>query len=214
MCLRTGSRDGSLGFVGEIFSALGLHDPEFLDSSLHGSAEATFVPAEVREGSAVVGEGLEGEGAAGFFIDHFVLFPELGGLPVHLVIEGGCFRREAAIEAPASGDDVTDEVSLGFVGGLPAGDICLEETVILFVAFVREDDDFAGEAVADGVLRRSLLAGCGDGPAGLRAVDPRCFGLFEATHTWWGAYHAARFSGGEETGNCDERKGVIFLKAV
>ena len=53
-----GLRGGFLGFVGAIFS-LGLHGSEFFESSLHASADAAFVAAEVGEGFSLLREGFQ-----------------------------------------------------------------------------------------------------------------------------------------------------------
>ena len=89
----------------------------------HGAAElgaeAGFVAVEAFEGSAIVYQVLVGEGGLGLVVADLEDGADFGLLANHLIVHEGGLEGDDAVEAPAGGDQLIDEVEAG--GGFGAG---------------------------------------------------------------------------------------------
>jgi len=146
---------------------------EELESPAAFGAEAGLVAVEALEGAGFVAEGLVGDDDAGFGGADFELFEDLGFLAVHFVVDEGGLEGQDAVEAPADGDELIDEVALGTGLGLIFGQVVFAKGVEFLLGFVSQDEPAGGESVgeAGGVGAGAALGG--DGSAGFCAVGAR-----------------------------------------
>ena len=162
-------------------------EPEqILERARVGAFEAGLDAMEEAEGTA--GEAVKsfGEGLGGG--QGFVLDAVFDGLSALLLDVGDGVGQELrldegeAIEAPFGGDDFVDEVEFDGAGGLELLDVGIEEALKIGGVFGGQDDGLAGEAVAERVLRRALLAGFGFGAVGFGAVFAGGLGFAKRRH--------------------------------
>lgn len=163
-------------------NALGLQHPEFGGGAVDGAPQTCFVTVEGSEGRTACGESVEGESAAGWFIDARELAVDARTLAIHFEVERRRFDRHHAAEAPASGDDVVNEIEFGLSGRLPVLEVGGEELVKFFLVLIGEDDDLAGEPVHGGVAGRAGFAFGGNRSARARSIATGGFLLFARTH--------------------------------
>jgi hypothetical protein len=105
------------------------------DGAAELGAEAGFVAVEAFEGAGIVAEVLVGDGGANVWAATLELFVDLGLLALHLELHEGALEGDDAVEAPAGGDQVIDEVELGAGLGLVMGEVFFAEGVVLLVRF-------------------------------------------------------------------------------
>ena len=105
------------------------------DGAAELSAEAGFVAVEAFEGAAIVYQMLVGDGGAEVSAATFELSVDLGLLAVHLELHEGALEGDDAVEAPAAGDQLIDEVELGAGLGLVMAEVFFAEGVVLLVGF-------------------------------------------------------------------------------
>ncbi len=128
---------------------------------------------EALEGAGFVAEGLVCDDGAGFGGADFELLGDLGLLALHLEIEKRGLEEQDAVEPPAGGDQLIDEVELRAGLGLVVGQVGFAKGAELLLGFVSEDELVGGESVgeAGGVGAGAALGG--DGSAGSGAVGAR-----------------------------------------
>jgi hypothetical protein len=115
---------------------LRLEPPQFRCGPVEGSAEAGFVVAKDRECATAIGQGAERHRTTDGLVDFRVEPFELIALAVHFYVESGGFESEDAIETPAGGDDVVNEVDLGLADGVPVLGVGLEHASELVLALI------------------------------------------------------------------------------
>ncbi len=117
------------------------------------------------------------------------------------------FEQRDAIEAPGGVGDFVDQLRLGGGGGLVLIEELLDVALVGFGVLGGQDGGAGGEAMAQRVERRTLLARFGAGAGGVRGVGAvdggvACFGGIRAKRraarggSWlpfWCAPHRLRF---------------------
>ena len=140
--------------------ALGLDVAEGLEGLLELARDTMALDAEVGDEAMGIDD-IEGD-----FLAHFSMGRDGGGG----AREHFGFEQRDAVEAPGSVDELLDELRFGWGGGL----IFVEELAAMFLiggwVFGGEDGGRGGQAVAEGVLRGTLLSGCGARTGGMLGV--------------------------------------------
>ncbi|HXN46999.1 MAG TPA: hypothetical protein VN893_10195 [Bryobacteraceae bacterium] len=138
-----------------------------------GSAEAGLVAAEAGEDAGFVEQGAEGEGVADVGAAGLELLFDRGFAAADFDFEEGGLHGRDAVEAPAGGDELFDQVGFVGIGGFEVGHEEVAEGDEVLFGFVSEEDAAGCEAVGDrGHVGAGAAFGCG-GSAGLGAVGAR-----------------------------------------
>ncbi len=141
------------GFGGLLFAS-GLESREFGFIAIEGAAETAFIECEEAERLALVEPGLGGAEEVG---DDFAGLEAGGGIEGEEAFLDGV----SAMEAPDAGGDLVGERGFEGAGGLV---VFADFGVVVAVGFgfvVGQDEDLAGESVAEGVETGAGLSGVG-----------------------------------------------------
>lgn len=141
------------------------------------AGEGGFVAQEQGECGGAVGEAAEEPGEVVFILDFGEILGEVFFGEDALVFQELGFHGRGAAKAPAGDGDGVDQLGFDRVGRLEAVEVGVEEGFEIFFGFVREDGEFGGEAVFEGVARGAGFAFEGDGASGFLAVDAGGFGF-------------------------------------
>jgi hypothetical protein len=133
------------------------------------AAEAGLVAAEAGEDAGSVIEGAVGEGVADVRAAGFELL-EVGFAADDFDFEEGGLVGPDAVEAPAGGDELFDEVGFVGIAGLEVEQVHVAEGEEVVLGLVVEEDATGGESMGDagGVGAGAALGG--DGTAGFGAI--------------------------------------------
>jgi len=100
---------------------------ERLDDLVADAAEAGLVAAEAGKGTGLVVEGAVGEGGADFVAAGAELLFDLGFAAADFDFEESGLHGPNAVQAPARGDQLFDEVGFEGVAGLKVGKVEVAE---------------------------------------------------------------------------------------
>ena len=164
---------GFFHFFFFFFAALGLNLAELLESSFELAGKAMFVAAEVGEGADLFADG-SGHGQSG--LDFRVSGGDIGRLFVDAESKKISFKSGDAIDAPGSIGEGLNELLLEGAFGLEVGEEALGVRFIGGVVLSGQDDDVAGESMAEGVEGGTLFTGGGAGAGGVLGVGAVGFG--------------------------------------
>jgi hypothetical protein len=140
------------------------------------AAVARLVAAEAGEGAGLVVKLLESEGYASFGIADLGLFFYLGLAANDLGVEQSGLDGPGAIETPAGGDQLLDQIAFVGIAGLKVGKVEIVESLEIFLRFGIEEDAARSEAVLDGGGIGAGAALRGGGTAGKGAIGARSIG--------------------------------------
>ena len=128
---------------------------------------------EALEGAGIVAEMLIGDGGADGGAGGFELRVDLGFLASHLDVHEGGLEAQDAVEAPAGGGQLADEVELGAGLGPVIVQVFFAKGVELLLRFAFDEDLVGGESMGEAGGVRASASHRGDGSAGLGAVGAR-----------------------------------------
>jgi Methyltransferase domain len=143
------------------------------------AAEVGLVAAEGLKDAGFVAEGAVGDGDAGCGVAGFDILVAL-----HFEIEEGGFEGDGAVEAPAGGGELVDEVDVEAGFGPELEDVGFAEGAELAHGLVAEDGAAGGEAVGEGGGLAAGEAFGGDGSAGAGSVGARGGDAARRRHSW------------------------------
>ncbi len=95
-----------------------------------------------------------------------------GSLGSGLIFEQPGFDGPGAAQAPVRSDHLLDHAQLHAIGGADASDVFGDDGRETFGRFIAHDDLFREQAVAEGILRRTLFALGGKWTLGAGAIGP------------------------------------------
>ena len=122
---------------------------ERLDDLVADAAEAGLVAAEAGQDTGFVEERAEGEGRADFVAAGLELLLNFGFAAADFDFEEGGLERPNAVQAPAGGDQLLDEVGFEGTTGLKVEQAELAEGAEVLLGLVLEEDAAGGEAWVD-----------------------------------------------------------------
>ncbi len=154
-----------LGFF--VGAAIGLDLAELVERSFELAREAMLVRAEVRECAGVLAQG-GGHGKRG--VDFRMGRVDVVRLLVDAEREQVGFEGGDAIEAPGSVGERLHELIFEGALGLEVVEEAAGVAFVGSVVFGGQDDDVAGESMAEGVEGGTLFAGRGAGAGGVFGV--------------------------------------------
>ena len=137
---------------------------------------------EAFEAAGIVAEVLVGDGGADVWAQALVLLVDLGLLADNLELHEGVLEGDDAVEAPAGGDQVIDEVEAGAGLGLVLVEVFFAQGVELLLGFAFEEDLVGGESVGEAGGAGAGEAVGGDGSAGFGAVGAGGLDAFLGGH--------------------------------
>ena len=117
---------------------------QLLGEFLAGAAEAGLVAGEASEDAGLIEEGAEGEGVADVVAAGLELLIDFGFAAGDLDFEEGGLVGPDAVEAPAGGDELFNEVGLVVIPGFEVGAEHVAEVVEFLLGFVGEEDAAGG----------------------------------------------------------------------
>jgi len=140
--------------TGFVWYGGGAQEKDVVEGALIVEMKAGLVTVHEAQGG-FGGEVLEGVGYA---------IERIGGsLSGGFIFEQSGFDGPGAAETPVGSDHFLDQGELHAIGGLQATEVLIEDGVKTFRLFIAHDDLAGEQPVTGGILRRTALAGDGDG---------------------------------------------------